>query len=102
MDDEALPFDIKSLANTQMAAYVERLRSRGATYDEAAASCQKASSEMFRRSQSLVSRCAFNVASMVAAGTDDSMISGYANAAFALAGVELADEVFQSLIAERN
>lgn len=100
--EEALPFDIKSLVNTQMAAYVERLRSRGATFDEATASSQRASAEMFRRSQSLISRCAFHVASMVDAGSDGALISGYANAAFAIAGVELADEMFQSLIAERN
>lgn len=102
MEGISIQLDGGILIATMMSAFSHRIKNRGATYDETVVLCDRASEIMASRSESIMDGCARIVAAMVANGHDHRSVISHANAVFAVAGVEVADELYKSLVSERN
>lgn len=100
---ESLSLNADSLMAAMAASYVHRLRDLGISFSDALSISEKAAERMVDRMEETQSRAAESIAILMSHGVRSAeMFNTNAAAVFSIAGVNLADEMFKSLIAERN
>lgn len=98
-----LKIDMTEMLSIMTASIVKRLHGFGMSYEQIADVREKSSSLISRRIDSIKQRCSDDLDTMFSEGIHDEFhLLNNARATFALAGVEVADSVRDSLIAERN
>lgn len=100
---ETISLDGESMMSAMAAAYVHRLRERGASYEESVRMSERAAGTMADSIGSLMRRASESIYTLYANGVrSQKVFDTNAIAVFSVAGVSLADEMFKSLISERN
>ena len=99
----SLKIDMAEMLSIMCAAIVKRLHGFGMTYEQIADLREKATSMIGRRIEAIKQRCSDDLDSMFSEGCHDEFdLLNNARATFALAGIEVADDVRNSFIAERT
>lgn len=103
MDTQTFRFDGDALMSTMAAAFVHRLKDRGVSFSQAQQLAAKAAERLASRVTAAQSKVAESTYLLVLGGSEaQGNIDSNASAVFAVAGVEAADEVFLTLVAESN
>lgn len=99
----SLRIDMGEMLSILTATIVKRLHSYGMTYEQIAELREKTSKLIKRRMDGIKKKCSDDLDGMFESGVREEFhLINNARATFALAGIEVADSVRDSLIAERN
>ena len=99
----SLNIDMTEMLSIMTASIVKRLYGFGMSYEQIADLRERSAGLILRRMESIKQKCSDDLDTMFSEGIRDEFhLRNNARATFAIAGVEVADTVRNSLIAERN